>query len=130
VEDSSGNAGISTAAYAAFLGMSATVAVPRAAAQSKKSLIASLGANVVELGDREEAARYAESMSGKCFYVAHSVSAAFLEGMTSAGAELPRGSAVVIPSASFSLLLGMWRGSTGSALRRPGRGERHPERPA
>ena len=113
VEDSSGNAGISTAAYAAFLGMRAVVAVPRTASPSKKSIIRSLGADVVELEDRQGAARYAESMASKCFYVAHSSSAAFLKGMESFGGELPAGSSIVVPSASFSLLLGAWRGSGG-----------------
>jgi threonine synthase len=113
VEDSSGNAGISTAAYASFLGLEAVVAVPRTAAPSKKSIISSLGARVVELDSREDAAKYAEAMAGRCFYVAHAVSAAFLEGMTSAGREVPEGSAVVVPSASFSLFLGIWRGSGG-----------------
>ena len=120
VEDSSGNAGISAAAYAAFAGLKAIVVVPASAAPSKKSLIRSLGAEVVEAPSRDEAARVAEGLSGRCFYVSHARSAAFLEGMKSVGAELGEDEdlrAVVVPSASFSLLLGVWRGLGGRGRR-------------
>jgi len=114
VEDSSGNSGISTATYAAYLGLEATIAVPASAPQGKKEVLRSLGANVVELPTREEAAKFAEGLSSRCFYVSHSRSAVFLEGMKSAGQELPEDvRSVIVPSASFSLLLGIWRGSRG-----------------
>ena len=112
VEDSSGNAGISTAAFAAFLGMEAVIAVPASAPAGKKNVLRLLGARVVELPTREAAARYAEEQSSRCFYVSHARSAFFLEGMRSAGRELPEDvKAVIVPSASFSLLIGIWRGA-------------------
>ncbi len=112
VEDSSGNAGISAAAFAAFLGIEAFIAVPASAPAGKKGVLKLLGARVVELPSREEAARYAEGMSSRCFYVSHARSAVFLEGMKSAGRELPDDAkAVIVPSASFSLLIGLWRGA-------------------
>ncbi|MGC9210370.1 MAG: pyridoxal-phosphate dependent enzyme [Acidilobus sp.] len=112
VEDSSGNAGISTAAFAAYLGLEARIAVPSTAPPGKRELLRALGASVVELPSREEAMRYAEAMSSTCFYVSHSRSAVFLEGMKSVGSELPDDvKSVIVPSASFSLLLGIWRGS-------------------
>ncbi|MGC9071270.1 MAG: threonine synthase [Acidilobus sp.] len=112
VEDSSGNAGISTAAYAAFLGLEARIALPMTAPPGKRQLLKALGAKVVELPTREDAIRYAEDSSSSCFYVSHARSAFFLEGMKSFGEELPDDiRSVIVPSASFSLLLGIWLGS-------------------
>ncbi len=112
VEDSSGNAGISTAAYAAFLGLEAVIATPSSAPEGKKRVLRLLGAKVVELPTREDAARFAEEASTRCFYVSHARSAVFLEGMRSVGQELPGDvRSVIVPSASFSLLIGLWRGA-------------------
>ncbi len=53
VEDSSGNAGISIAAYAAAAGIKARIYVPRDAPEGKKSLIRSLGgAELIEAPSR------------------------------------------------------------------------------
>ncbi len=117
VEDSSGNAGISTAAYAAYLGMRARIIVPATAAPGKIQVIRALGAELITAPTRAEAASMAEAMVSECFYVSHSRSAAFLEGMKSVGLELSQDKEVrgiVVPSASFGLLLGIYYGYHGS----------------
>nr|MEB3851975.1 pyridoxal-phosphate dependent enzyme [Desulfurococcales archaeon] len=90
VEDSSGNAGIAAAAYAARLGLRARVHTYRGAGRGKKALIRALGAELVEWPARGDAARAAEgeAAGGGCFYVAHSWSPIFVEGISSIAGEL------------------------------------------
>ncbi len=113
VDDSSGNTGIAVAAYAGHLGLRARIHVYRGAAPGKVALIRRLGAEIVVHDTREEAASGAESDSGKCYYVAHSLSPVFLEGVSSLGVELADhagGRPIYVPVSSGSLLLGLYRG--------------------
>ncbi len=113
-EDSSGNAGISVAAYAAAAGMGATVVVPRIAGGLKRDLIRALGANLVESETREEATRIAQRVR-ECAYVGHVYSPFFVRGMEGFAGELrscpSEPDAVVMPVASGTLLLGTYRGA-------------------
>ncbi|WP_131160585.1 pyridoxal-phosphate dependent enzyme [Aeropyrum pernix] len=114
VVDSSGNTGLSTALYSARLGLKARVYVPRGASPGKKALIRATGAELVEAGSREEAARLAEAEAEKCFHVAHPTNPLFIEGVKSLGRELAgeaaRGADVLAPVSSGTLLLGIYRG--------------------
>lgn len=113
VVDSSGNTGVSVAAYSGRLGLRARVYVPRSAGEGKKRLIRLLGAELVEAGDREEASRLAREEASRCFHVAHQTNPFFLEGMKSLGRELAdvvEGSDVIVPVSSGSLILGIHRG--------------------
>ncbi|MCE4603288.1 MAG: pyridoxal-phosphate dependent enzyme [Desulfurococcales archaeon] len=114
VEDSSGNTGISTAAYSSHLGMEPVIIVPRTASPGKKRLIKSLGARLVEEDTREDAARRAEELARECFYVAHAWSPLFILGTEILAWEIPRrllGLPIFAPVSSGTLLLGLYRGA-------------------
>ncbi|WP_157463194.1 pyridoxal-phosphate dependent enzyme [Caldisphaera lagunensis] len=112
VEDSSGNTGISTAAYSSRLGLKSKIVIPKTAPQGKKALLKSLNAEIIESNTRDEASLIAEDLSRSCFYVSHARNPFFIEGMKSIAKEIekikPRG--VIIPSSSFSLFLGTYYG--------------------
>ncbi len=113
VVDSSGNTGVSVAAYSGRLGLRARVFVPRGAGEGKKRLIRLLGADLVEASDRDEASRLARSEASSCFHVAHQTNPFFLEGMKELGREIAdaaEGSDIIVPVSSGSLLLGIARG--------------------
>ncbi len=113
VEDSSGNTGISVAAYSSHMGLNPVIVVPRHGSPSKKSLIRLLGAEVVEAGDRAEAAVTAEGRASECFYVSHATSPVFIEGVSSLALEIPehlRKLPIIVPVSSGTLLLGLARG--------------------
>ncbi len=113
VEDSSGNTGLSVAAYAAAGGMAARIYVPRDAPDGKKNLIRLLGARLVEARDRADASRRAvEELGEGDHYVAHLWSPWFVEGVATIAYEAAEQmgwrapDAVVVPVGSGSLLLG------------------------
>ncbi len=113
VEDSSGNAGIAVAAYAARAGIRARIYAPADAPQGKLRLIRAFGAEVVTAKTRDEAHRAAlEDKSG--VYVGHVVEPLFIEGMKDVALELLRSGerfdAIVVPVASGSLFLGLYKG--------------------
>lgn len=114
VEDSSGNTGLSVAAYAAAGGMDARIYVPRDAPEGKKNLIRLLGARLVEARDRADASRRAvEELGEGDHYVAHLWSPWFVEGVATVAYEVAEQmgwrtpDAVVVPVGSGSLLLGI-----------------------
>jgi len=118
VEDSSGNAGSSLAAYAARAGIRATVYVPAHASPAKRAQIAAYGAQLVCVpGPRSEAARAVrEAAAGGAVYASHVYHPLITAGMKTAayeiweqlGGGLP--DAVVLPIGHGSLLLGLARG--------------------
>ncbi len=116
VEDSSGNAGISVAAYASAAGIRARIYVPKDAPEGKKVLIKYLGADLVETQSRAEAARLAvESVSAGDVYIGHAWNPWFLQGTKTLAYELldqlghvP--DAVVLPVSAGTLLLGLYIG--------------------
>ena len=111
VEDSSGNTGLSTAAYAAHFGLRARIHVPQTSAPSKLTLIKGLGAELVIHPTRREAALAAERESEKCFYVAHAYSPIFIEGIKSIAREIREPLyPIVVPASSGTLLLAIYRG--------------------
>ena len=119
VEDSSGNAGSSLAAYAARAGIQATVYVPAHASPAKQAQIRAYGARVVAVpGPRAEAARAVlEAAAQGAAYASHVYHPLIHHGMKTAAFELyeqlppphvPDG--VVLPVGHGSLLLGLARG--------------------
>ena len=118
VDDSSGNAGASLAAYAARAGMQAIIFAPASAPPNKLDQIRFYGAELrlVE-GSREAVAAAARKYTDESgsFYASHNWSAYFLDGMKSfayeAAVQLPEGiDHMVVPVGNGSLLLGPWRG--------------------
>lgn len=118
VEDSSGNAGCSLAAYAARAGIRATVYVPAHASPVKQAQIAAYGAQLVAVpGPRSQAARAVlEAAAAGAVYASHVYHPLIHAGMKTAayeiweqlGGHLP--DAVVLPVGHGSLLLGLAQG--------------------
>lgn len=116
VEDSSGNAGLAYAAYAASAGIQARIYVPADAPVAKRKLMKACGANVVECSTREEATRRAISeVKEDEIYVGHIWDPFFLEGMKTEVFELLEFNkmdfdSIIVPTSSGSHLLGIYRG--------------------
>jgi threonine synthase len=118
MEDSSGNAGASFAAYSARAGLQARIFIPDSTSGPKQRQIEAHGAQVVRImGPRSnaaEAVRRAVEAEGSV-YASHAYMPFNLMGYATAAYELveqmaaPPGT-VVIPVGQGGLLLGMWRG--------------------
>jgi threonine synthase len=89
LEDSSGNAGASLAAYAAAAGMRARILVPKTASYPKIVQMAATGADVITIpGTRQDVADAALAMSAEIFYASHNWQAFFAEGTKTLAYEL------------------------------------------
>jgi threonine synthase len=118
VEDSSGNAGASLAAYAARAGIGCEVCVPDSAADPKVGQMAASGAEVIQIkGKREYAALAAWAAAAHgAYYASHVYSPYFLAGTETVAYELweqlhrRAPAAVFLPLGNGSLLLGVYRG--------------------
>jgi threonine synthase len=117
VEDSSGNAGASMAAYFAAAGITATIFVPATTSLAKAAQIRAFGAQLVPVaGSRAEVTQAAQDAAGAGFYASHLWSPYFLAGtMTFAfeiweqlGGRPP--DRVVVPVGGGTLLLGAYLG--------------------
>lgn len=118
VEDSSGNAGASLAAYAARAGLKCKIYVPPAAAGPKLDQMRFHGAHVVEIaGTRHDAAlaAWAAARDGTR-YASHVYDPFFLAGIETLAYELweqlgrRAPGAIVLPVGNGTLLLGIHRG--------------------
>ena len=118
VEDSSGNAGASFAAYAARAGIRARVFVPAYASGPKRAQIAAYGAEVVPVeGPRSKAAEAVRrAADAGAVYASHAHLPMGLDGFATIAWELaeqmdePPGT-IVAPVGQGSLLLGIARGA-------------------
>ena len=117
VEDSSGNAGASFAAYAARAGLRARVFVPEAAAGPKRAQIAAYGAEIVAVpGPRSRAAEAAlAAVQAGAHYGSHVYNPIGLAGNATAAYEIweqlgRAPESVVLPVGHGTLLLGLHRG--------------------
>jgi threonine synthase len=117
VEDSSGNAGASFAAYAARAGMKARVYVPDSASGPKRQQIEAYGAEVVSIPGRRSNAAEAvrRAADGGAVYAGHAYLPFNLPGYATAAYEIVEqlGSApgtVIVPAGQGGFLLGMARG--------------------
>lgn len=117
IEDSSGNAGASFAAYAARAGIKGRVFIPENASGPKRAQIEAYGAEVVEIaGPRSKAAEAARYVADEgAIYASHAYLPFNLPGYATAAYEIAEqlGTApgtVVLPVGQGGLFLGMWRG--------------------
>ncbi|OGF53092.1 MAG: hypothetical protein A2Z21_05645 [Candidatus Fraserbacteria bacterium RBG_16_55_9] len=117
VEDSSGNAGASLAAYSAYAGIHCRIYVPAHASGPKLTQIRAYGAELVPIeGPREKAAHVAQEAAKKSYYASHAYHPLVLEGLKTFAYEvweqLDRRSpdAVVFPTGHGTFLLGAHRG--------------------
>ncbi|KAF0108833.1 MAG: Threonine synthase [Anaerolineaceae bacterium] len=118
VEDSSGNAGASFAAYAARAGIRARIFVPASASGPKRTQIEAYGADLVPVpGSRSDVAEAVRrAAGGKAAYASHAWLPFNLPGYATAayeifeqlGGRLP--GAVIVPAGQGGFLLGLRRG--------------------
>ena len=89
VEDSSGNAGASMAAYAAAAGMKAKILVPAYTQPSKVDQSKAFGAEVVLVpGERDDTSAAAINMADEYFYASHNWHPMFVQGTKTIGYEI------------------------------------------
>ena len=117
VEDSSGNAGASVAAYAARAHITAEIYVPEYASKGKVSQIEAFGAHIIKVqGTREDTRKAALERATSIFYASHQWNPYFLEGMKTVAYEISEQlnwkvpETVVVPVGSGSLYYGMYKG--------------------
>jgi len=117
VEDSSGNAGASVAAYCAKAGILCKIIVPSYASGSKLLQIKAYGAEVIVKESRDDAAGLAMKEAEKgTFYASHVWNPFFIEGTKTFAFEvweqlgLKEPDAVVLPAGHGTLLLGAYKG--------------------
>ncbi|MBU7018621.1 MAG: pyridoxal-phosphate dependent enzyme [Theionarchaea archaeon] len=117
VEDSSGNAGASVAAYAARADVTAEIYVPAYASKGKISQIEAFGAHICSVeGTREDTKKAALKRADTMFYASHQWNPHFLEGMKTAAYEIAEQfnwdapDTVVMPIGSGSLFYGVYKG--------------------
>jgi threonine synthase len=118
VEDSSGNAGASLAAYAASAGIKVSIFAPESALPAKLAQIEIFGAELHKIpGPRSETTKAAlQAVSQGAVYASHAYNPVYLLGQQSFAweiweqfhEEIP--DAVVIPVGQGGLLLGAWFG--------------------
>ena len=131
IEDSSGNAGASLAAYCARAGMKARVFVPAAASGPKLRQIVDHGAELVAVeGPRSQAAKAAqEEAEAGAIYASHALMPYGLVGLATMAYELYEQlgrapGSVIVPVGQGTLLLGLIRGFR--ALRAAGLTQENP----
>ncbi len=124
VEDSSGNAGASVAAYAGRAGMECKIFVPSDTSPAKLTQIRAYGAEIKAIrGTREDVAlacqeSIEDNHDGQSFYASHNWNPFFLEGMKTLAYEIWEQCGrhgimpdwVVVPAGYGSVALGAYRG--------------------
>jgi threonine synthase len=117
IEDSSGNAGASIAAYSALAGVRANIYIPESASAGKAAQIAMYGARLIKVaGTRADTARVAWDAASEMFYASHNWSPYFLAGMKTAAYEIAEQMSwnspdwVVLPVGGGGLLSGLYLG--------------------
>ena len=116
IEDSSGNAGASMAAYASAAGMVCEIFVPESTSEGKCVQIAAYGAKLRRVpGPREATTTAAEEAAKSVYYASHNWSPYFPEGIKTYGFEIfeQLGNKVpdniVLPCGQGSLVRGAWK---------------------
>jgi len=119
VEDSSGNAGASVAAYARRAGITAHIYVPGYTSAGKTAQIRMYGADLVKVdGSREDTTRAALEAADRTFYASHNWSPYFVAGLKTMAYEMceqrnwQAPDWVVAPVGGGSLVLGLYLGFT------------------
>ncbi len=117
LEDSSGNAGASVAAYASRAGIKAHVYIPGYTSAGKAAQIGMYGADLVKVpGTREDTAQAAWNAAQEMFYASHNWSPYFINGLKTLAYELAEQlnwqapDWVVTPVGGGSSILGLYLG--------------------
>lgn len=119
IEDSSGNAGASVAAYSAVANIAANIFIPSYTSAGKAAQIALYGAKLTKVdGSREDTTKAAEAAAEQIFYASHNWSPWFVHGVKTLAYEIweqlgwKAPSSVVVPVGNGSLVLGLAQGFT------------------
>lgn len=117
VEDSSGNAGASLAAYCARAGIEAQIYVPAHASPEKLAQIEAYGAKLIPIaGPRERAAQAAQKAAERDYYASHYWNPLPLEGIKTEAYEICENlqwrapEKVIVPVGQGTHLLALYRG--------------------
>jgi threonine synthase len=117
IDDSSGNAGASIAAYASALGIPARIFVPASGSSAKKALIQAFGGTLEEVAGAQHLKTEAcHKAAETTTYASHAWSPFFLLGQITAGFEIWEQTrptipdAIVVPVGHGALFLGIARG--------------------
>jgi threonine synthase len=117
VEDSSGNAGMSIAAYSARAGITCDIYVPELTSPAKLSLITLYGAELHQVaGTRDHAADVCQEAALEYFYASHYWNPFFLHGTKTMAYEICEQlgwrspDTMILPVGNGSLLLGVYIG--------------------
>ena len=116
IEDSSGNAGASMAAYCAVAGIRCTIYVPAAAAAAKLTQMRTYGAEVVLVpGDRTAVGEAAIAAAEHAYYASHAWDPYYAEGLKTTAFEIAEQlngapARVVLPVGMGTMLLGLAKG--------------------
>lgn len=113
LEDSSGNAGCSIAAYSALAGITCDIYVPETASPSKLAQISAYGAKLHRIrGSREDVAARALEAAKKTYYASHCWNPYFFHGTKTFAYELceqlnwKAPDTLVLPAGNGTLLIG------------------------
>ncbi|GAB5490468.1 MAG: threonine synthase [Phototrophicaceae bacterium] len=116
IDDSSGNAGASLAAYASALGIKSRIFVPKDGSESKKALIKAFGGTLAEIAGAQHNKTIAcHEAAPSTTYASHAWSPFFLLGQITAGFEIWEQTkpsipdAIVTPVGHGALFLGIAR---------------------
>jgi threonine synthase len=117
VQDSSGNAGASVAAYCAKAGIDCDIFVPKGISASKLAQIKAYGANVIVIdGSREDTAQAAYEAAKRSYYASHYWNPFFLQGTKTFAYEVceqlgwKAPDTLILPAGNGTLLLGAYIG--------------------
>lgn len=117
VEDSSGNAGASLAAYCARAGIEVRIYVPAHASPEKLAQIEAYGAKLIPIaGPRESAAQPAQAAAERDYYASHYWNLLPLQGIKTEAYEIGEALAwrapekVIVPLGQGTHLLALYRG--------------------
>ena len=117
VEDSSGNAGTSVAAYCAKAGIGCTIYVPESASSAKLLQISAYGATLEKIpGSREDTAAAVQSAAQHTYYASHVWNPYFFHGTKTFAFEVAEQldwkspDTLVLPAGNGTLLLGAYLG--------------------
>lgn len=117
VQDSSGNAGASVAAYAALHNIQCTILVPESTASAKLKQMEAYGAKVLRIpGTREDTARAALQYASHTYYASHCYHPLFFEGTKTFAFEIAEQNhwdipdTLILPAGNGTLLIGAYLG--------------------
>lgn len=115
VEDSSGNAGASIAAYCAAANIKCNIYVPEGTSEGKIKQIKAYGANIIKVkGTRDDTAKQTLKSANTTYYASHVYNPLFFEGTKTIALEIYEQMGIpdyiIVPVGNGTMLLGVYLG--------------------